>query len=126
MPIYEYACPRCRKKFNFLVRNVNRPGKFACPRCGGTKLKRIYSSFSLAHSDNSRLEKIADPSFLSGLDEKDPRSLGRMMRRLAGAAGEEMDEETQELCRRMEEGEDPQKLEEEFSGGGAEDDRLYD
>jgi len=118
MPIYEYACPRCRKIFSFLVRNISRKKKFKCPQCGSSALKRIYSSFATVQSEESRLEKMADPSFFSGLDENDPRSLARLMKKMARETGEEMDDEMKEICERLEAGEDPEKLEAEMGGGG--------
>ena len=121
MPIFEYACPRCRKIFSFLVRNLAKKKKLRCPRCGTTKLKRVYSSFSLGHSEESRLEKMADPSFFAGLDEKDPRSLARLMRKMAQETGEEMDDEMREACERLEAGEDPEKLEELMGAGYSRD-----
>jgi len=34
MPIYEFACPKCRVIYNFLSQRVN-PGRLpACPKCG--------------------------------------------------------------------------------------------
>lgn len=116
MPIYEYACPTCRKIFNFLVRNPAKRKKHRCPQCGNFGLKRIYSSFALVSSEESRLEKMADPAFLSGLDEKDPRSLARLMKRMATETGEEMDDEMKEICERLEAGEDPEKLETRMRG----------
>ncbi len=118
MPIFEYACPRCRKIFSFLVRNPARKKKFRCPQCGGSGLKKVYSSFALVHSEESRMEKMADPSFFSGLDENDPRSLARLMRKMARETGEEMDDEMREVCERLEAGEDPEKLEEMMGAAG--------
>jgi hypothetical protein len=68
-------------------------------------------------------------SLLSGVDEKDPRSMGRAMRRIAAQAGEPMDEEMDEVVRRLEAGEDPDKIEERMGGeggAGGSDDALYD
>ena len=120
MPIYEYACPRCRKIFNFLVRNPARKKKPRCPICGGNDLKRVYSTFALGSTEESRLEKVADPSFFSGLDEKDPKSIARLMKKMARATGEEMDEEMKEACERLAAGEDPEKLDKlaGLEGGG--------
>ena len=118
MPIFEYACPRCRKIFNFLVRNLSRKKEFRCPQCGAAGLKRIYSPFALARSEESRIEKMADPSFFSGLDEKNPRSLARLMRKMSREAGEPMDGEMTEMCDRREAGENPEEIEKSLGEGG--------
>lgn len=117
MPIYEYGCPECRKIFSFLVRGSKRK-RLKCPRCGSPELKRFYSSFALGHSEESRLERLADPDNFSGLDENDPRSMARLMRKMARETGEELDDEMREVVERLEAGEDPEKLEESMGGGG--------
>ncbi len=117
MPIYEYGCPECRKIFSFLVRSAGKK-KFKCPRCGSSGLKRVYSTFAFTRSEESRLEKLADPDNFSGLDENDPRSMARLMRKMARETGEELDDEMREVVERLEAGEDPEKLEESMGGGG--------
>lgn len=128
MPIYEYACPRCRKIFSFLVRNPAREKGVRCPQCGNDGLKRVYSSFALVRTEKSRLEKMADPSFLGGLDEKDPRSLARLMRKMAREAGEELDDGMREVCERLEAGENPDELEKVMGENGeySRDEGLYE
>lgn len=70
-------------------------------------------------------------SALGGVDENDPRSMGRAMRKLAQSAGEPMDGEMEEVVRRLESGEDPETIEQKMgdipdgAGGGGGDD-LYD
>jgi hypothetical protein len=49
---------------------------------------------------------------LQGIDENDPRSLGRFMRRMAAETGESLGEEFEEVVGRLEAGEDPDKIEE--------------
>jgi hypothetical protein len=53
---------------------------------------------------------------MSGMDEQnpDPRALGRLMRRMMDITGEKMPEPMLEMLARMEKGEDPEKLEEEY------------
>jgi len=117
MPIYEYGCPECRKIFSFLIRGPKKKN-FHCPRCGSSDLKRIYSPFAFARSEESRLEKLADPANLSALDENDPSSMARLMRKLARETGEELDDEMREVVERLEAGEDPEKIEERVKGTG--------
>ncbi len=119
MPIYEYGCQKCRKIFSFLVRGGGKR-KFTCPDCGASGLKRIYSSFAFTRSEESRLEKLADPADFSGLDENDPRAMARLMRKMVRETGEELDDEMREAVERLEAGEDPEKLEESMDLGGKE------
>jgi len=41
MPIYEYSCEKCDKKFEILIMGSD---KAACPACGNRKVKRLMSS----------------------------------------------------------------------------------
>lgn len=81
--------------------------------------------------DGPTPDLAAMESVLGGVDENDPRSMGRAMRKLAKSAGEPMDGEMEEVVRRLESGEDPEKIEEKLGdssgapGGGGGDD-LYD
>jgi putative FmdB family regulatory protein len=43
MPIYEYDCRECEKRFETLVRS--RDEKVACPECGGEQVERAWSTF---------------------------------------------------------------------------------
>ena len=57
-------------------------------------------------------------SEFSSVDENDPRAMGRMMRRMAELTGEKIDGEMEEVVRKLEEGADPDSLEEQLGGGG--------
>jgi hypothetical protein len=47
-------------------------------------------------------------------ENPDPRQLGRLMRKMTEAAGQKMPEAMEQMIQRLERGEDPEKLEEEF------------
>jgi putative FmdB family regulatory protein len=47
MPIYEFACPKCRKIFSFLSKRVNPDRQPACPRCGNRKMAKQVSRFAM-------------------------------------------------------------------------------
>jgi hypothetical protein len=53
---------------------------------------------------------------MAGMDEEnpDPRQLGHLMRRMSEMTGESLPGPMEEMVRRLESGEDPEKLEEEF------------
>jgi len=54
MPIYEYACPHCRKIMNFFVRTFGAAENPACPRCGRNDLERLMSRFAVKTSPKAR------------------------------------------------------------------------
>ncbi|MBP7275894.1 MAG: zinc ribbon domain-containing protein [Kiritimatiellae bacterium] len=164
MPIYEYACVKCGRTSSFLVRNTAAHETPACPHCKSKRMKRALSRFSAVATRKSggRSAAPADDtaagsgtegppmpgggaegpmpdmaemeSMMSGMDENDPRSMGRMMRKLSEQTGEPLDGEMEEVVRRLESGEDPEKIEEQMGdvmgegdgGGGGSGDELYD
>jgi len=67
------------------------------------------------------LDDLTDPSVLSGLDEDDPKSIARWMRRMSREAGEDLGPEFGEVVDRLEAGQSPEEIEETMPdlGGGA-------
>jgi hypothetical protein len=82
-------------------------------------MSRVISSFRIGRTEESRLDKLADPSALAGIDEKDPRSIARWMKKMGSELGEEMPEEMDEMCDRLEAGENPDDIERSMGEGGA-------
>jgi hypothetical protein len=84
----------------------------------------------IARSEESRLDSLADPSDWGDVDEEDPRSLGRMMRKMGSELGEDVPPEFDEVVGRLESGERPEEIEESMPdlgsglGGEAGDDDL--
>lgn len=89
MPLYEYRCRKCRKRVTVLTLRVGEKAKPACDRCGSRDLDRLMSRFATIKSEEDRLESLADPSKLGDLDENDPKSVGRWMRKMGREMGEE-------------------------------------
>ncbi len=65
----------------------------ACKFCGGGDVEQLYSRFAMPKSEESRLESLTDPSTLSGLDENDPGSVARWMKKMGKELGEDFDGE---------------------------------
>jgi putative FmdB family regulatory protein len=113
MPIYEYRCHDCRRRVSLFYRSYAAiEDEPTCPRCGGTSLARMISRVSVVRSEDSRLDDLADPSMLGDLDENDPKSLGRWMRKMGSEAGEDMPQEFDEVIDRLESGQTPEQIEE--------------
>lgn len=114
MPIYEYRCRKCRTKFSVLTLRVGERASTVCPKCGGQAADRLLSRFSMPKSEEARMDALADPSRLSELDENDPRSVGRWMRKMGQEMGDEFGaDDLDEMVDEMESG-----------GGDAGDDDL--
>ncbi|MCR4408568.1 MAG: zinc ribbon domain-containing protein [Anaerolineae bacterium] len=113
MPIYEYRCNDCRRRVSVLWRTFAEVEDSApkCPRCGSTNLTRLVSRVAVVRSEESHLEDLADPSNLAGLDENDPKSIARWMRKMSKEVGEDLGPEFDEVVDRLEAGESPEEIE---------------
>ena len=127
MPIYEFYCSDCHTIFNFLARKTSskRPG---CPRCERPRLERRASRFAISTGrteaqagnlgdlDEASLEQAMTElaGDASSLDENDPKQMAGMMRKLIERTGMPLGDGMDEAIRRLEAGEDPERIEEEI------------
>jgi putative FmdB family regulatory protein len=148
MPIYEFACPKCRKIFSFLSKRLHPDRLPVCPRCGNRNLEKQISRFALTRGlsepsargetgtgevpgpdlDDPRLARaMAEMERdMEHLDEDNPKHVAHLMRKMKdlmppGSAPRELEAAIQ----RLEAGEDPEKVEADmgdllgdFMGGG--------
>jgi putative FmdB family regulatory protein len=131
MPIYEYRCHQCRRRINVWWRTFSEAetGAARCPRCGSERLSRLVSRVRLVRSEDSRMEDLSDPSEFGDLDENDPRSLGRWMKKMSSEMGEDLGPEFGEVVDRLESGQSPEEIEQalpDLGGAGAEGDSYLD
>jgi len=106
MPIYEYRCGSCKRKVTVLTLRASEAVDPVCDRCGGRDLTRLMSRFAMVRSEESRLDDLADPSSLEGLDENDPKSMARWMRKMGKEIGEDVGDDFDEMVDEMEAGGD--------------------
>jgi putative FmdB family regulatory protein len=92
MPIYEYRCEKCKKLSSFLLLRTTEEIEPHCTHCGSKKVKKVISRVAVLKSEERRLESMLDPSKFSDLDENDPRSVERVMRRMGKELGDELGE----------------------------------
>jgi hypothetical protein len=133
MPIYEFFCPENNRIYQFYARTLAQ-GR-TVPRCPDNPkyaMRKVLSAFAVGGAgggggedapggpgpaggpEDGRIEAAmgAMEREFSSVDEKDPRAMGRMMRRMAELTGEKIDGGMEEVVRRLEEGADPDSLEE--------------
>lgn len=91
MPVYEYLCHDCRKRSAVLILSIRNPSPVSCTHCGGSHMDRLLSRFSAPKSEQARLESLADPDNLGGLDENDPKSMARFMKNMGEEIGEDVE-----------------------------------
>ncbi len=146
MPIYEYYCARNHTVYQFYAKSLAQ-GRTTpkCPDNPRWPLKRIVSQFAFTGRaqepkaegeapagadpvEDARMEAAmaAMEKEFDSVDENDPRAMARMMRRMSELTGEKIDGEMEEVVRKLEEGVDPEALEDRLGGGegegGGEDD----
>lgn len=97
MPIYEYRCLDCRRVSSFLTLNLKESITPVCGKCGSQALERILSRVHVRLSEDTRLERLADPSQWSGLDENDPKSVARMLKKMGQEMGEDFPGEVDQM-----------------------------
>lgn len=90
MPIYEYICLKCKRRSSYLIRHRNDVKNLRCTHCEVGQLQRIMSRFSAIQSEESRLESIADISKWTGLDESDPSSVAKFVKKMGSELGEDI------------------------------------
>jgi len=119
LPIYEYRCRDCRRKSVFITLSVRSALEPKCQKCGSLNLEKLVSRVAVSRSEESRLESLADPSKLSGLDENDPQSVARWMKKMGKEMGEDAGEDfDKSIDEAMEDADSGEDNGEGLSGGG--------
>ena len=97
MPIYEYDCRDCRRVVSVLVLRPSSADAPRCPRCSGAALTRVMSRFATIKSEEARLESLADSSSFGDVDENDPASVARFMKKMGREMGDDVGEDFDEV-----------------------------
>ncbi len=90
MPIYEYECQKCHRRSSVLTMRISEKVDAICSHCGSDKLSRLMSRFAMPKSEEARLDALSDPTTFGDLDENDPKSVAKVMRKLGKEMGDEM------------------------------------
>jgi putative FmdB family regulatory protein len=135
MPIYEFFCKDCNTIFNFFARTINTEKRPLCPKCKKHKLERQVSMFAAVGKakdsggeggeggeggdlpiDESKMERAVTElaGEAEGINENDPRSAARLMRKFSKMTGMEFGGGMEQALQRLEAGEDPDKIESEM------------
>lgn len=96
MPIYEYRCCECKKRVSVLTLSASQASTTVCTFCGSANLERLMSRFASPKSEEARLESFADPSKFGDVDENDPQSMARFMKKMGQEMGEDMGDDFDE------------------------------
>lgn len=105
MPIYEYRCESCRKRFSKLLPIAQRDTPQTCPHCGAISERRLVSRVARLRTEDQMLDDLADRMEFMG-DPESPSAMRQFMREMSAA----MDEDPHEM---------EAMFEEEMAGEGA-------
>lgn len=123
MPTYQYRCLDCGKRFEMFMTYIEyETSSVQCTHCESNHVQRLIGRIRVLRSEDSRMESLADPGNLEGLED-DPKALGKMMRQMSNEMGEDMGPEFDEVIDRLESGQSPEEIEESMpelgeEGGG--------
>ncbi len=128
MPIYEFYCEDCNTIFNFFSKRINTKKRPACPKCKNPKLSRQMSPFAFTGKakdddgvddlpfDEGKMEQAMNmlASEAENINEDNPHEAANLVRKLTDMTGLELGNGMNEALARMENGEDPEKIEAEM------------
>lgn len=97
MPIYDYRCQSCGKRFAVFFRSFSDvAAAVRCQHCGTEQSEqagRLAPRVALLTSEDARLDRLSDPSSLGDVDENDPASVARWAKKLGREMGEDLGDE---------------------------------
>ena len=137
MPIYEFACPQCRVIFSFLSKRMNPDRLPTCPKCGNDRMVKQMSRFAAVKGlkepaakgsedpEDGSMPDFDDPRVaramgelerdMEHMDENNPKHMAHMMRKMKDVLPPgTMPKELDVAIRRLEAGEDPEKIEQDM------------
>jgi putative FmdB family regulatory protein len=96
MPVYEYRCGACGKKFSALVGMTAEPDDESCPHCGSPHAQRIVSRIAKFRTEDDRIDELAD-RFETMAEPESPAEMREMVRDMGKAMDDDMADEMEEM-----------------------------
>ena len=134
MPIYEFYCAENNTIYQFYAKTVAQGQTIPkCPDNPKFRLRKMVSAVAITSGGTKEEPKETKPAAddpmdnpkmdaamgemekeFSTMDENDPKAMGRMMRKMSELTGEKMEGQFEEVVRKLEEGADPDSLEDQL------------
>ena len=150
MPIYEYYSPDTNKIYKFFATTISQKDVIPkCPDGDDFRMERMLSSFAITGKTRKSQKEGENPMSIDDVDMEDPRVkslfhemektvehmdpdnpdpriMGKFLRRIGDTLGDKFDDQVEEVVRKLEEGHDPEALEQDFEDVLGEEDDPYD
>ncbi len=96
MPVFEFRCQDCGKRFSALIGMVAEPDDDKCPHCASHRTSKLVSRFQRVRTEDDRIDAMADE--LETMGEPDsPSQMRGMVREMGKAMDEDMSDEMEEM-----------------------------
>ena len=96
MPIYEYRCADCKRKFSALIGMTAEPDDSKCPHCQSLNTSKLVSRFARYRSEDDRIDAMADRLEAMGEPES-PAQMREVMKELGKAMDDDASDEIEEM-----------------------------
>jgi len=96
VPVYEYRCEECKRKFSALIGMTAEADDEKCPHCGSAKTAKLVSRFARYRNEDDRIDAMADRMDLMG-EPDSPGAMREAVREMGRAMDEDMSDEMEEL-----------------------------
>lgn len=108
MPIFEFRCRACGKRYSTLVGMTAEADDLRCPHCGAAESEKLVSRFARYRNEDDRIDEVADQ--LEAMGEPDsPAAMRDLVRNMGKAMDEDVSDEMEEMLEAdLEGGEEPE------------------
>jgi putative FmdB family regulatory protein len=96
VPVFEFRCLECGKKFSDLVGMTVDSSDSKCPHCGSARNTKLISRFARYRNEDARVEAIADHLDQAGEPES-PSAIRAMVREMGQAMDDDISDEMEEM-----------------------------
>ena len=111
MPLFEYTCDHCHKRYTVLIGMTAAGDTGTCPHCGGDRATKRVTRFARGRGDDDLMDDLADPTSMGDMD--DPKAMRRWAKEMGKEMGEDLGDDFDEYMDAAESGE----MEDDAPGG---------
>ena len=96
MPVFEFRCLNCNKKFSDLVGMTADSTDSKCPHCGSSRSQKLVSRFQRYRNEDDRVDAMADQLEFMG-EPDSPTAMREIVKEMGKAMDEDMSDDMEEM-----------------------------